>query len=267
VRRPSEGAGRLIELRDAEGRLLKVEGHAGKMAWNGPLVVLMSKFSASASEILAGAVQDYHRGLIIGDHATHGKGTVQSLIDIGDRAFRFMANAPSLGALKITKQQFYRPGGDSTQKRGVLSDIELPSLTTHLDIAEADLDYPVEFDQVDPLDFERSSLVDKHICRELARLSHERMAESEDFQKLTKDIARYKELKNRKYVSLNEEKFLAERKELDAEKAEEEQIDQINDPDAPVIERDYYFNEALAITLDYLAWINGGRTKLADRMD
>ena len=105
-------------------------------------MVLISKFSASASEILAGAIQDYGRGLIVGDHSTHGKGTVQSLLDLGQQLFR-IPNAPPMGALKITMQQFYRPDGDSTQKRGVLADVELPSLTTHLDVGEADLDYPV----------------------------------------------------------------------------------------------------------------------------
>ena len=102
------------------------------VVWSGPLVVLINKFSASASEILAGAIQDYHRGLIVGDHSTHGKGTVQSLMDLGQQLFRHVLNAPPIGALKITMQQFYRPDGDSTQKRGVLADVELPSLTTHL---------------------------------------------------------------------------------------------------------------------------------------
>ena len=92
------------------------------MAWKGPLVVLTSKFSASASEILAGAIQDYHRGLIVGDSATHGKGTVQTMLDLGPQMFR-IANPPDLGALKLTMQQFYRPNGDSTQKRGVLADV------------------------------------------------------------------------------------------------------------------------------------------------
>ncbi len=94
------------------------------MAWDGPLVVLTSKFSASASEIFAGAIQDYKRGLIVGDESTHGKGTVQSLLDLGQRMFRGLPNAPQLGALKITMQQFYRPDGDSTQNRGVLADVD-----------------------------------------------------------------------------------------------------------------------------------------------
>ena len=79
------------------------------MAWDGPLVVLTSKFSASASEILAGAIQDYRRGLVVGDKSTHGKGTVQTLLDVGRQLFPRFDNVPSLGAIKVTIQQFYRP--------------------------------------------------------------------------------------------------------------------------------------------------------------
>ncbi len=130
--------GPVVQVKDRNGRVQHYDDLDRGMAWKGPLVVLISKFSASASEILAGAIQDYHRGLIVGDKTTHGKGTVQSLLDLGQSfLFRGTPNAPQLGALKITMQQFYRPSGDSTQKRGVLSDIELPSLTTHLDVGEA----------------------------------------------------------------------------------------------------------------------------------
>src|SRR6185295_11971288 len=101
------------------------------IVWRGPLVVMISKFSASASEILAGAIQDYRRGLVVGDDSTHGKGTVQSLQYLGPQLFAIAA-PPNLGALKITMQQFYRPNGDSTQKRGVVSDLPLPFITNHI---------------------------------------------------------------------------------------------------------------------------------------
>ncbi len=138
--------GPVVQVKDGENHAQQLDVLDPGTAWSGPLVVLTSKFSASASEILAGAIQDYSRGLIVGDHSTHGKGTVQSLLDLGQTLYR---RPNALGALKITTQQFYRPDGDSTQKRGVLADIELPSLTTHLDVGEADLDYPVDFDKVD----------------------------------------------------------------------------------------------------------------------
>jgi len=242
-----------------EGPVVQVKGTSGAaqpyndlnpgMAWSGPLVVLVSKFSASASEILAGAIQDYHRGLIVGDHATHGKGTVQSLTDLGRQLF-LLPN--SLGALKITMQQFFRPSGDSTQNRGVLSDIELPSITTYLDVSESDLDYAMQFARVEPLEFKRTGYLDDALRTQLTQLSQRRVAESEDFRDVLKDIAKYKEQKSRKTITLNEEKFLKERAELNADKKEQEELEELNDPNNNGIERDYYLDEAIAITIDYL---------------
>ena len=245
--------GPVVQVKDGDSRVQPYHDLDPGTGWSGPLVVLISKFSASASEILAGAVQDYHRGLIVGDHATHGKGTVQSLTDIGHVVFSGMPNSPAMGALKITMQQFYRPNGESTQKRGVLADIELPSLTTHLDVGEADLDYPVDFDSVKPQPFKRLSYVDQAVCDRLRYLSEQRRRDSEDFQKVLKNIGRYKEQKARKYVTLNEEKFLKERAELNAEKEEKKTLEKINEPEQEPIKRDYYLDEALAITVDYLS--------------
>ena len=219
--------------------------------WSGPLVVLISKFSASASEILAGAIQDYHRGLIVGDRATHGKGTVQSLMDLRQTLFD-IPNTRDYGALKITMQQFYRPSGDSTQNRGVLADVELPSLTTHLDVGEADLDYPLAFDQVKPAEFDKLSYVDDNIRDRLSSLSCQRRQNSEDFKKLLANIDRYLKRKEEKTVTLNEAKFMAEMEEINSEKEEKETIEKMNDPGDNGIERTYYLNEALAITVDYL---------------
>jgi carboxyl-terminal processing protease len=223
------------------------------MAWSGPLVVLISKFSASASEILAGAIQDYDRGLIIGDHATHGKGTVQSLVNLDRRLFFPQFNQdPRMGALKITMQQFYRPCGKSTQKRGVESDIELPSLRTYLDIAEADLDYPVEFDEVERLEFEPSAYVNDAVRDRLRTLSDQRCSGSEKFKEELEKIARYQEFKARKYVTLNEEEFLKERAELNTDEEEKKTIEELNGASHPSIERDQYLDEAMAVVVDYL---------------
>ena len=242
--------GPVVQVKGPDGHVQAYDDEPGT-AWNGPLVVLTSKFSASASEILAGAIQDYGRGLIVGDRATHGKGTVQSLLNLGNELFR-IPNAQPMGALKVTMQQFYRPNGDSTQNRGVLADVQLPSLTTHLDVGEADLDYPVAFDHVDPARFNRLGQVNKPICDQLQDLSAKRCQGSEDFQKVVRNIQRYKEQKDRKYVTLNEKKFLAERAELNADKEEKKKIEELNDPNRPAIERDYYLDEALAVTLDYI---------------
>jgi carboxyl-terminal processing protease len=242
--------GPVVQIKDSDGHVEQKPDPSRGMAWKGPLVVLTSKFSASASEILAGAVQDYHRGIVVGDKSTHGKGTVQSLLDLGRQLFR-NPNAPSLGALKITMQQFYRPSGDSTQNRGVLADVELPSLTTHLDVGEADLDYALEFDRIDPAKFVMERHVTPKLVEELRQHSKERIAENAEFQKELRRIESYKKQKAQKRVSLNEEKFLADRAELNADKEEEKKYEELNDS-APIFKRDFYNNEALAVTLDYL---------------
>jgi carboxyl-terminal processing protease len=219
--------------------------------------VLTSKFSASASEIFAGAIQDYHRGLIVGDESTHGKGTVQSLLDLSQRMFRGLANAPALGALKITMQQFYRPDGDSTQNRGVLSDVVLPSLIGQLDVGEASLDHAMKFDKVAPAEYARYNMVTPGLLEELRKRSSTRTAGSEDFKKVVADIKRFNDQKEKKSISLNREKFLADRSELTPEKHEEETFEELNDPQRPVVKRDYYFEEVLGITTDYATMLGG----------
>jgi carboxyl-terminal processing protease len=243
--------GTVVQVKDSSGRVQQYDDTDRGVSWAGPLVVLQSKFSASASEIFAGAIQDYGRGLVIGDRTSHGKGTVQQLMDVS-RAYFNVPNATPMGALKITIQQFYRPNGDSTQNRGVVSDIELPSLTTHLDVGEADLDYALKFDHIDKASYNKVNMVDPKVLDELRSRSSQRVHDSPDFQKLEKEIARYVELKERKTVPLAEEKFMAERAELNTEKEEEKQFEQLDDPNRPVVKRDFYFNEAINVGLDYL---------------
>ena len=145
-----------------------------------------------------------------------------------------------MGALKITMQQFYRPDGDSTQQRGVLADIELPSLTTHLDVGEADLDYPAGVRQGRA---DRLQAIRRRQSGRLRSASPALAAAGADtpkkFQKVVRNIARYKEQKAKKYVTLNEAKFLKERSELNADKEEEKAIDDSMLSDGG-IERDYY---------------------------
>lgn len=253
--------GPIVQVKDPDGKVQHYDDQDRGTSWDGPLVVLTSKFSASASEIFAGAIQDYRRGLIVGDHATHGKGTVQSLLSLGQQLFR-IPNAPELGALKITMQQFYRPSGDSTQSRGVLADLELPSLTTHLDVGESDLDFAVEFDRVNPVPYRTVDMVDEAMVKSLAELSTARLQSSEDFKKVQERINRYRAQKAKKRVALNEKKFLAERKELNSEEEEEKEIENLNDPERPIVKQDFYFKETMAITVDYARMLE--KLKLAD---
>lgn len=243
--------GPIVQVKGFDGEVQHYDDMDQGTEWDGPLTVLISKLSASASEIFAGAIQDYGRGLVIGDHATHGKGTVQTLSDLGAELFRG-PNSPKMGALKITMQQFYRPNGDSTQNRGVLADLELPSITTHLPNGESDLDYAVPFDQVPAADYARADLLDRTMMQQLASLSKQRVDQSEDFQKLAKKIEKYTEQRDRKTVPLNEEKFMAERKSLDADKEEEDALKEPESAGGRKIERNFYLDEAMAVTVDYL---------------
>jgi carboxyl-terminal processing protease len=243
--------GPVVQVKDSDAHVQHYDDLDAGVAWSGPLVVLQSKFSASASEIFAGAIQDYRRGLVIGDKSSHGKGTVQSMLDVGQSLFQ-IPNAPSLGALKITIQQFYRPDGDSTQLRGVVSDIELPSITSHLPVGESDLDNPLQFDHVDPVRFTPANMVDSSLVKQIAQLSSERIQKSEDFQKVVKSIEHYEKQKDRKQVSLNKEKFIADRADMNAEKEEEDKLNELNETKRPVVKRDFYINEVLALTTDYM---------------
>jgi carboxyl-terminal processing protease len=250
--------GPVVQVKDYDQKVRVYDGTDKGVAWNGPLVVLTSKFSASASEIFAGAIQDYDRGLVIGDSSTHGKGTVQSLLDLGGQMFK-IPNPPNLGALKITIQQFYRPNGDSTQKRGVLADITLPSLTDHMDVSEADLEFAVEFDRVPAATYDKYNMRSPDVVSKLTATSKKRLTAAEMFQRLQKDIETYVTLKERKAAPLNEQKFFAERELFNASKEEEKTFEeQINGRDE-VVKRDYYFDEILRITVDYLNLIENRR--------
>jgi carboxyl-terminal processing protease len=252
--------GPVVQVKGPDGRVIPHNDDKAGAVWEGPLVVMINKFSASASEIFAGAIQDYGRGIVVGDKATHGKGTVQELEELGRIVSQL--NPPNYGALKMTIQQFYRPGGDSTQNRGVVSDIELPSQTTHWEIGESDLDYALKFDSVLPLPHENYPLARPSIIQELRKRSAERIAKNDYFAKERQRIERYLERKEEP-ITLNKEKFLAERKELDTEKQQEEMFDDLQTNNAPVFPANPYNDEVVAIALDYLELL--GDSRLAQR--
>ncbi|MHC2067773.1 carboxy terminal-processing peptidase [Bremerella sp. T1] len=247
--------GPVVQVKDAENNVHPYEDMNRGMLWDGPLVVLTSKMSASASEILAGAIQDYGRGIVVGDEQTHGKGTVQTLLDLGREELMGAnpVNPPSLGALKITLQKFYRPSGKSTQLKGVEADVSLPALTANMDIAEGDLDYPVPFDTVKTTQYPKSNANAAPLVAELNRLSNQRVQSSEGFSKLNKMIDTYLQQKDKKQVDLNKQKFMAEYEALSEREKEIESLvnDEDKDPNE-IVERDYYFDEVIQITEDYV---------------
>jgi carboxyl-terminal processing protease len=175
-------------------------------AWDGPLVVLTSRFTASAAEIFAGAIQDHGRGLVVGDRTTHGKGTVQTLVPLGAEGGD---DKSALGTLKLTVSQFYRPLGQSTHGLGVTPDIELPSLSSH-EGGEEDLGSRVRLDRIPALHFERQDLAAPDVVAALRRRSEARTEASEEFTRIRRDIARHLESRSRRWVPLSREKFVAE---------------------------------------------------------
>ena len=250
--------GPVVQIKDADQQVRPYDDVDPGVAWDGPLVVLANKFSASASEILAGAIQDYRRGLIVGDDATHGKGTVQSLLDLGRQLFQRFDNAPSLGAIKITMQQFYRPSGASTQLEGVKSDVTLPSITTHLPVGESDLDHAIAFDRVAAARFQPEGRVTDGVVAMLQKMSADRVTKNEKFGELAEDIARYKKRKDEKTISLAESEFSKQWNEgKAAEEEEEKRLEESEFSKRPIVKQDYYFDEAMNVTVDYLRALSG----------
>jgi carboxyl-terminal processing protease len=245
--------GPVVQIKDADNQVRPYDDTEAGVSWDGPLVVLTNKFSASASEILAGAIQDYRRGLIVGDEATHGKGTVQSLLDLGRQLFQRFDNAPSLGAIKITMQQFYRPSGASTQLEGVKSDVVLPSLTTHLPVGEGDLDHAIPFDRVQPARYATVDRVSEPLVERLRERSSSRVEGRQEFSKLADDVARYKRRKDEQTISLVEAEFQRQWNEGKAADDEEKKLQELDaSQKRPVVRRDYWFDEAMNVTIDYL---------------
>ena len=186
--------------------------------YDGPLIVLTSKMSASASEILAGALQDYGRALIVGDSSTFGKGTVQTVYGLGEFMKRNnLSLSPGYdpGALKPTIQKFYRVSGSSTQFRGVVSDIMLPSLTNEIDIGEKTLDNPLPFDTIATAPYRKSDLI-ASLLPELKKRSAARVSSDKDFVYLRQEVERFKKLVAQKSVSLNEAQRMKEKQDAEA---------------------------------------------------
>ncbi len=241
--------GPVVQVKDSRDQIQVYDDENNGVAWSGPLVVMTSKESASASEILAGAIQDYKRGLIIGDPSTHGKGTVQSLIDLGQQ---LLGSPGEMGALKITIQQFYLPDGKSTQRQGVMSDIVLPAITASFDNSEADLDYALPNDHVKAARHSDYKLVDNTLLTELRNNSSLRISESHSFDRLLQRIESFKLQKDEKSVSLNAEEFLKRREELDAQREEEDKLLEDQLPKKEVFKSDFYNSEILNVARDYV---------------
>jgi carboxyl-terminal processing protease len=254
--------GPVVQVKEQSGRIKSHDDDDEGVLYSGPLVVLCNRLSASASEIFAAAVKDYGRGIVIGDTTTHGKGTVQNVMPVSKQMFGVLPGAKDRGALKLTINQFYRVNGDSTQNRGVQSDIVLPSLIDHMDLGESFLDNALAFDHIAAAKHAEYELVNPPLVAALKEASAKRVAADPKFQQRERDIERYLAKKNRKTVSLNEETLKREREEdkatRDVEKEEEERENKSEK--APVFPATEYDNEVLHIAFDYGALLKAAKT-------
>ncbi len=209
--------GPIVQVKDARGTIHVLRDNDESQAYDGPLVVLTSRASASAAEIFAAAMQDYGRAVVVGDKSTFGKGTVQSVLELKDYlppAYR----AYKPGAFKLTIQKFYRVSGGSTQNRGVLPHVHLPSGGDLSDMTESAQKDALPYDEIEPASFTHAGLVDEKIPA-LTKSSDQRMSSSAEFRWIREDLSRWEKQKKDKTVSLNQSKRLAELK-ADEDRAE-----------------------------------------------
>lgn len=202
--------GPVVQVKDPSGEVTVDKDTDPKVEFDGPMVVLTSRFSASASEILAGALQDYGRALVVGDSSTHGKGTVQTLIELS----RYLRNADfNPGAVKVTIRKFYRPSGASTQRRGVVPDIVLPSVNNHAEVGEGSLENALPWDTIEAAEFRPVNRIAPYID-DLKQKSSRRVESSKDYVYVKEDIERFDKMRADKTVSMNEAQRLQEKEDL-----------------------------------------------------
>jgi carboxyl-terminal processing protease len=209
--------GPVVQLRDTAGHIEVDDDPNPAIFYSGPLIVLVDRFSASASEIFAGAIQDYGRGLIIGQQ-TYGKGTVQNAHPLN---YTIFGRKPELGQLNVTIGKYYRITGESTQDRGVTPDIALPSLIDASEVGESTRDRALPWDHIEPASFKTEGDL-KPIATQLEKLHEERTAGSADFRYLREDIAALEAVRGQKTLSLNLATREAERKRQENDRLERE---------------------------------------------
>lgn len=212
-------AGPVVQAKDWRGNITWRESENPEPLYDGPMVVMTDKSSASASEILAAALQDYRRAVIVGDDSTFGKGTVQTILPV-ERFMPFFSDKSRAGALKVTIQKFYRIAGGSTQLKGVVPDLKLPSVRNVLDIGEASTANPLEYDTIPPRDYQFVRK-DPLPIEVLDASLKSRLAENTEFKYVQDEAQRIKERVDKNTVSLNIEQRRQERDE--AEKRREAQ--------------------------------------------
>jgi carboxyl-terminal processing protease len=242
------GLNPIVIVRQSGGRRVTVHRSRERVAYKGPLVIMLNRYSASASEILAGAMHDYQRALLVGDTTTFGKGTVQNIFQLPE----------GYGALKVTIAQFYRVSGWSTQSRGVETSIVLPSLNNVREIGESTLDNALPWRSIDQVSYRPKGSF-KSVLPALKQLSKKRMKDSKYFQNVDKDVHEFMtSIKPMKYTSIlkmqeDDSRQKAER-ELDLSNAiKNETTEEVrNIEEKKEFQADAYIRESMAIIADYI---------------
>ena len=248
--------GPMVQVRTKESTETLEDEDGGEIVYDKPMIVLVNRLSASASEIFAGAIRDYGRGIVIGDSKTHGKGTVQTIQHL-DPMMPFMVGKKIKGgSVKITIAKFYRVNGESTQLKGVVPDIIFPSFFDAMDLGEDKLDNPLPWDTIKPARyrvFSGAAALEARLPK-LKERSAARVAASNDFQILGADIARFKKMQDEKEVSLNLEKrwvSYQEEKKISEEQLKMFKLDQ-DSKEKEKKQKDIYLDESLNVLLDMI---------------
>ena len=205
------GAGPVVQQRDATGEITVMKDTALGVVWDGPLAVLINRGSASASEIFAAAIQDYHRGLVIGE-TSFGKGTVQTMVNLDQLTH---SETPQLGELKLTIAQFFRINGGTTQMRGVSPDFSLPATTDAEHFGESSYGNALPWMKIEAAEYHPTTGMREDLTT-LQQRHDQRVAKDKDYQNLLDDLGEYNQRRKKTLISLNEAERRQERDALEA---------------------------------------------------
>lgn len=193
-------AGPYVQVKDGNGKIQTLKNKQAAPIWTGPLVIMQNELSASASEILAGAMQDYGRAIIVGSPQSFGKGTVQTFVDLN----RFLNTSDDFGSLKLTIQKFYRITGESNQRKGIVSDIQMKDFFSYSEIGERYDEFALAWDKIPSTNYQKLSYFD---VKALEAASNARMANNKNYQLLLESAQWREQLDKEETITLNINKF------------------------------------------------------------
>ena len=216
--------GPIVQVKSTVSKTEVLRDRDGKTLWNGPMVILVNELSASASEILAAAMQDYERAIVIGSEQTFGKGTVQNVVDLN----RFLSNSTygNLGALKITTDKFYRINGGSTQLEGVKSDVITPDRYRYVDVGERDEDNPMRWDRISPLVYTKWNGYLNY--DDVIEQSQDRVNDHPIFNLVDQDAKWIEQRQNDNTIALNFQEYVSK---IESDRAYADQFDAVEEYD------------------------------------